>query len=74
VTPEVAVVGPGGALLYRGRIDDLWSDYGKRRQEPTTRDLRAALDAALAGRPTPPPPAASRSGARSRNSVGRRPL
>ena len=53
VTPEVAVVGPGGALLYRGRIDDAWTGYGKRRPEPTTRELRAALDAVLAGRPVP---------------------
>src|SRR5262249_36587787 len=32
--PEVAVVGPDGKLLYRGRIDDWYVDYGKRRGEP----------------------------------------
>lgn len=29
VTPEVAVIGPGGAVLYRGRIDDRYVDFGK---------------------------------------------
>lgn len=52
-TPEVAVVGRDGTVVYRGRIDDLWADYGKRRPEPTRRDLRAALDAVLAGQPVP---------------------
>lgn len=53
VTPEVVVVGPEGAVLYRGRIDDKWSDYGKARPEPTRRELRDALDAIRAGKPVP---------------------
>ena len=38
-------------LLYRGRIDDRVADFGKRRVEPTRRDLRLALDDILAGKP-----------------------
>lgn len=53
VTPEAAVFATDGALLYRGRIDDWYADLGKRRATPRTRDLRDALDAALAGKPVP---------------------
>jgi hypothetical protein len=55
MAPEVAVLGPDTKVLYRGRIDDLYADYGKRRSEPTQRDLRNALDAVLAGRPVATP-------------------
>ena len=48
--PEVAVVSPEGKILYKGRIDDLFADFGKRRPEPTHRDLREALDSILAGK------------------------
>lgn len=50
VTPEVAVM-KGSELLYRGRIDDRYIEFGKDRVKPTTRDLEAALTAAIAGRP-----------------------
>jgi len=50
-TPQAVVLAPDGKKLYIGRIDDLWSAPGKRRGEPTTHDLRAALDAVLAGQP-----------------------
>lgn len=50
VTPEVAVM-KGDQLLYRGRIDDRYVDFGKDRIKPTKRDLEDALTAALAGRP-----------------------
>ncbi len=50
MAPEVAVFGPDRKVLYRGRIDDLYVDYGKRRPAPTTRDLRDALDAILQGK------------------------
>jgi hypothetical protein len=53
VTPEAVVLGPAGAVRYRGRIDDKWAGYGKARAEPTTRELRAALEAIRAGRPVP---------------------
>ena len=51
MAPEAAVLGPDGKLLYRGRIDDWYADYGKRRGQPTQRDLRQALDAVLQGKP-----------------------
>jgi hypothetical protein len=53
VAPEVAVIAPDGKVVYRGRIDDWYVDYGKRRAEPTQRDLRNALDAILKGKPVP---------------------
>ena len=53
ISPEAAVLSPAGKVLYRGRIDDRVVDFGKRRVEPTRRDLRLALDAILAGKPVP---------------------
>ncbi|MBI2807659.1 MAG: redoxin domain-containing protein [Planctomycetes bacterium] len=47
MAPEVALLGPDGKVRYRGRIDDIYVDYGKRRPAPTQRDLRNALDAVL---------------------------
>ena len=55
VTPEAAVFAPGGRLLYRGRIDDLYLGFGKRRDHATRHDLCDALDAVLSGRPVPAP-------------------
>jgi peroxiredoxin len=51
VTPEAALLSPEGKVLYHGRIDDRYTADGKRRDEPRTRDLEAALDAVLAGKP-----------------------
>ena len=51
VSPEAAVFSAKGVLLYRGRIDDRAIAPGKHRAEPHERDLRAALDAILAGKP-----------------------
>ena len=53
VTPEAAVVVEGGEVAYLGRIDDKYYDYGKSRAQPTVRDLRAALDAVVEGKPVP---------------------
>ncbi len=53
VTPQAAVIGADGKVLYIGRIDDLYADYGKRRTQPTERDLSAALDAVAEGKPAP---------------------
>ena len=50
VTPEAAVFLPAGAVVYRGRINDLFAALGQKRAEPTTHDLRDALDAVLAGK------------------------
>lgn len=53
ITPEAAVWSPHEGLVYRGRIDDRYVDFGKKRAEPGERDLRAALDAVLAGKRPP---------------------
>jgi peroxiredoxin len=50
IAPEACVFTPSGSLAYRGRIDDIYVDYGKRRAAPSKRDLRDALDAVLAGK------------------------
>ncbi len=50
VTPEAAVIGSGGKVLYRGRIDNVYASLGKRRTEATERDLRKAIDEVLAGK------------------------
>lgn len=51
VTPEAVVLSPSGTILYRGRIDDRFVDWGKTRPAPTTHDLQDALDSVLAGKP-----------------------
>lgn len=51
ITPEAAVYNAEKELVYLGRIDDRFTDYGDRRLEPTERNLRLALDAVLAGLP-----------------------
>lgn len=51
VTPEVAVFEPGGQMVYRGRIDDRFVEFGKTRPAPTTHDLEEALEATLEGKP-----------------------
>jgi peroxiredoxin len=54
VTPEAAVFVPGRAdpqLVYRGRIDDRYVEFGKMRPAPTRRDLEQALEAVLDGTP-----------------------
>ena len=53
VAPEAAVLDELGRVIYRGRIDDRFVDFGKERPVPTTRDLESALQAAVAGRPVP---------------------
>ena len=53
VTPEAAIFLPGRKLVYHGRIDDRYIDFGRARSAPTTHDLEAALDAVIAGRQVP---------------------
>jgi thiol-disulfide isomerase/thioredoxin len=50
VTPEAAIMN-GPRVMYRGRIDDRYIDFGKDRIIPTKRDLEDALDALIAGKP-----------------------
>jgi peroxiredoxin len=47
--PEVAVFSPTGELRYLGRIDNRAEDITRRRTVPTEFELRAALDAVIAG-------------------------
>jgi peroxiredoxin len=51
--PEVAVLSPSGEVLYLGRIDDRYVDFGKQRPQAKQHDLRNALDALLSGKPVP---------------------
>lgn len=51
VTPEAVLTDARGRLVYRGRIDDRYVDFGLDRREPTSRDLERAIQDLLAGRP-----------------------
>jgi hypothetical protein len=55
VTPEAAVFDAERRLVYRGRIDDRYVDFGVDRPAPTTHDLDDAVTAVLAGRPVARP-------------------
>ena len=54
VTPEAAVFDANHRLLYHGRIDNLFKDFGRARSAATTHELDDAIQAALSGK-TPPP-------------------
>ena len=49
--PEAAVFDAKGALVYHGRIDDLWVSPGRARTMATTHDLEDAIAAVLEGKP-----------------------
>jgi hypothetical protein len=51
ITPEAAVFDAKGALIYHGRIDNLYASFGHARSAPTTHELEDAIQAALAGHP-----------------------
>lgn len=55
ITPEAVVFVPGGRIVYRGRIDNEYVDFGITRPAATTHDLADALAAALAGKPVAEP-------------------
>ena len=55
VTPEAVVVDSTGKIVYRGRINNFYEDFGKPRRVVTEHDLRDALKAVLAGKPAPKP-------------------
>jgi hypothetical protein len=54
-TPEAFVVDRDGRLAYRGRIDDLYADLGKKRTEAARHDLAEAIADVLAARPVATP-------------------
>jgi len=51
VTPECVVLDTQGKQRYRGRIDNRYVDFGKKRPQPTRHDLKEALEAVLTGKP-----------------------
>jgi thiol-disulfide isomerase/thioredoxin len=53
ITPESAVFSANGTLLYHGRIDDWYTEFGRSRPAPTTHELSSAVEAAIAGKPVP---------------------
>jgi hypothetical protein len=55
VTPEAAVFSSSGQLLYHGRIDDQYVDFGKFKRQASRHDLEDALRAVVAGKPVPVP-------------------
>jgi hypothetical protein len=50
ITPEAAVFDSSGHLVYHGRIDNWYEDFGRSRNAPTTHELRDAIEAALKGK------------------------
>ena len=55
ITPEAVVLAADGATLYQGRINDLYLTRTKKQRQPTTKDLRDALDAIQQGKPVAVP-------------------
>ena len=52
VTPEAFVIAAGSQdTVYRGAIDNVYADYGKKRPQATQSYLRDALDQLLQGQP-----------------------
>ena len=49
LTPEVAVFGADGVLVYHGRIDNWYVTFGRARPAPTTHELDDAVEAVLKG-------------------------
>ena len=50
ITPEVAVFDASERLVYHGRIDNWYADFGRARSAATTHELDDAIQAALAGK------------------------
>jgi hypothetical protein len=57
VTPEAAVFDAQGRLVYHGRIDNLFADFGRVRPAATTHELSDAIAAAHSGHPATLPSA-----------------
>ncbi len=50
ITPEVAVFDAERKLIYHGRIDNLYEDFGHARKSATTHELEDAVRAAINGK------------------------
>jgi thiol-disulfide isomerase/thioredoxin len=53
ITPEAAVFDASHRLLYHGRIDNLYQDFGRARPAATTHELDDAVQAALTRKKPP---------------------
>lgn len=53
ITPEVSVFNARHELVYYGRIDNWYEDFGRARAIPTTHELDEAISAALNGGQAP---------------------
>ena len=53
ITPEAAVFSSKRELLYHGRVDNLYEDFGHARKSATTHELQEAIEAAISGNPPP---------------------
>ena len=54
ITPEGAVFDSAGKLIYHGRIDNWYEDFGRSRPSPTTHELENAIRNTLGGKATVP--------------------
>jgi thiol-disulfide isomerase/thioredoxin len=50
ITPEAAVFDAKQRLVYHGRIDNLYEDFGHARKSATTHELADAIEAAITGK------------------------
>ena len=50
ITPEAAVFSADHRLVYHGRIDNLFEDFGRARPAATTHELEDAIRAAIDGK------------------------
>lgn len=50
ITPEAAVFDASRRLVYHGRIDNLYEDFGHARKSATTHELEDAIQAAIHGK------------------------
>jgi len=54
ITPESAVFDAAGKLIYHGRIDNWYEDFGRSRSAPTTHELEDSIRNTLGGNATVP--------------------
>ena len=55
ITPTAVITDDRGRIRYQGRIDNLYINIGRTRQQVTSHDVTDALEAILAGRPVSHP-------------------
>ena len=55
ITPTAVIADGRGTVRYQGRIDNLYINIGRTRQQVTSHDVTDALEAVLAGKPVAHP-------------------